>query len=182
MILIIDIDETLIHSRKNTPSSLLIRDYNLQVNDVFDVFNYGVQKRPYVDEFLSHILNDDYYEAGIWSAGTHEYVHKIVDELIPDKSKLKFILTRNDCDELDCKPLTKVRNLLSQESNHLYKRTVHDFLIIDNKKGVTGFDHLNHLEIIDFEGDKDDIELQRLWKFLDTHRYYSSEYLTAHWK
>lgn len=187
MILIIDIDETLIHSRKGVSSSSLLLDNDIKSSDLFNVFNYTVQKRPGLDEFLSKVLNDEYYEAGIWTAASHEYAHAILDKIIPDKRKLKFVLTREHCDELDNKPLSKVRDLVhDMEMKNcdgcVYDRTVHDFLIIDNKKGVTGHDHLNHLEIIDFEGDPIDNELYRLWNYLDENRYHSSEYLAANWR
>lgn len=171
MILILDIDETLVHSTHDemTPNS-------------FRVLDYTVEKRPYVDEFLAHILNDDYYEVGIWSAGTYEYVHAIVNELIKDRANLRFILTQRDCNELYDKPLSKVRDLINEDASPDYPYTVHDFLIIDNKKGVTGHDHLNHLHIEDFYGDSDDVELYHLWEYLDKNRYYTSEYLCTKWK
>lgn len=187
MILIIDIDETLIHSRKDVSSSSLLIDNDINSSDLFNVPSYIVQKRPGLDEFLAKILNDDYYEAGIWTAASHDYAHSILNNIIPNKEKLKFVFTREHCDELDCKPLSKVRDLIRdmdrQDGNdHMYERTIHDFLIIDNKKWVTGHDHLNHLEIVDFEGDPIDNELYRLWDYLDRNRYHSSEYLAANWK
>lgn len=182
MILIIDIDETLVHSVKKISKQSLIEDKELDPGDVFTVFEYTVQKRPGLDAFLSSILNDDYYDVGIWSAGSFDYVHAIVNHIIPDKKNLRFIMTANDCNEMRDKPLTKVRQILEKESNdHLLSRTVHDFLIIDDRDGVTGHNELNHLKILEFEGDTDDEELSRLWTFLDKNRYYSSEYLTVHW-
>ena len=187
MILIIDIDETLIHSMKSVYSSSLLNDNDINQSDLFNVFNYTVQKRPYLDMFLAKVLNDEYYEVVFWTAATHDYAYGILNQIIPDWKKVKLVLTRDHCDELDCKPLGKVRNLIHQLDirngvNQMYERTVHDFLIIDNKKGVTGHDHLNHLEIIDFEGDILDNELERLWEYLDKNRYHSSEYLAANWK
>lgn len=187
MILIIDIDETLIHSRKNVYSSPLLFDNDIQTSDLFNVFNYTVQKRPYLDFFLSKVLNDEYYEVGIWSAGSYDYVHAIVDKIIPDKKNLRFIMTSDDCDEKRDKPLAKVRNLMyNKDCNNIhncqYERTIHDFLIIDDRDRVTGHDELNHLEILEFEGDTLDNELLRLWNYLDKNRYHSSEYLVANWK
>lgn len=187
MILIIDIDETLIHSRKDvSPSSLLMHN-DISSSDLFNVFNYTVQKRPYLDFFLSKVLSDEYYQVGIWSAGSHDYVHAIVDHIIPDKKNLKFIMTSQDCNEMRDKPLSKVRQLVREMErrdgiDHIYGTTIHDYLIIDDRDKVTGHDELNHLQIIEFEGDTIDDELLRLWNFLDKYRYFSSEYLAAHWK
>jgi len=186
MILIIDIDETLIHSVKSVLFSSLQND-DVHPSDLFEVSNYTVQKRPYLNMFLSKVLSDEYYEVVFWTAATHDYAYGILNHIIPDWKKVKLVLTRDHCDELDCKPLGKVRNLIRDidhrsDTHAMYERTIHDFLIIDNKKGVTGHDHLNHLEIVDFEGDTLDNELERLWDYLDRNRYYSSEYLAANWK
>jgi len=184
MILIIDIDETCIHSHKDYSKGELKKKCNLNDSDSFEIEGYCVQKRPYLDMFIEKICNDDYYEVGVWSAGSKSYVHDIVHKIFPDKSKLKFILTRNDCNELYDKPLSKVRDLISKmdSKDSIAKRKTSNFLIIDDRDGVTGHDELNHLQIYPFEGDTNDDELERLWKFLDKYRYYSSEYLSTHWK
>lgn len=174
MILVLDIDETLIHSIKHDPS------IEVESNEVFHLHDFTVYKRPNMDIFLKNLLNDPYYEVAVWSAGSYPYVHSIVDNIIPDRSKLKFIMTKNDCNELYDKPLNKARELLNGNTEHPY--SMHDILLIDNKRHVTGHDHLNHLKIIDYEGDPDDIELSLLWKHLDKYRYYSSEYIAIHWK
>lgn len=192
MILILDIDETLIHSRKGILSDVFHRHGDIKQSDLFSVFNYVVQKRPYLDMFIQKVMNDPYFEVGIWSAGTSDYVYSIVNHIIPDKKKLKFIMTSDDCNELRDKPLSKVRDLVQEMDEEInsrlsmpepiYSRTVHDFLIIDDRTKVTGHDELNHLQILEFEGETDDTELIRLWQYLDKNRYYSSEYLASHWQ
>jgi TFIIF-interacting CTD phosphatase-like protein len=176
MIVILDIDETLIHS---------VKESNSIPSDIpsFSISGFRVLKRPYLDQFLENLMNDEYYDIGIWSAGTYDYVHEIANNIITDKSKLKFILTRNDCNEMMCKPLSKVRNHIKQgERGTLFPRSVHDFILIDDRDGVTGYDHLNHLKIEPFEGDSDDMELYHLWEYLDQNRYHTSEYLVTNWK
>lgn len=182
MILIIDIDETLVHSVRSNISPSIDRHDSKNNSNTFCIFDFIVYKRPYLDMFLDKVLNDNYYEVGIWSAGTYDYVHAIIDNIIPDKSKLKFIFTRDECDERDNKPLGKVRDYVRQIDKRSYNRTIHDFIIIDNKEGVTGFDHLNHLMIRDYEGDDMDCELDRLWDFLNKNRYRTSEYLVSNWQ
>jgi len=176
MIVILDIDETLIHSVKDSNS--ISSD-----NTSFHITGYTVLKRPYLHQFIENLVNDEYYDIGIWSAGTYDYVHEIANYIIPDKSKIKFIMTRNDCNEMMCKPLSKVRNHIKKsEKDTLFPRSVHDFILIDDRNKVTGYDHLNHLKIEPFEGDKDDLELKYLWEYLDKNRYHTSEYLVTNWK
>lgn len=188
MILILDIDETLIHSVSNEDELSRV-DADLLVNS-FNVFEYTVVRRPHVDEFLKRMMSDPYYRVGIWSAGTYDYVHAIVNKLIPDTSRLEFIMTRNDCNEVKDKPLAKVRDLYKrryEDQVDMYGEyavpfppTTSDFLIIDDRPQVTGHDELNHLQIVPFEGEYDE-ELKRLLTYLDHHRYHTSEYLAANW-
>lgn len=177
MIIILDIDETLVHSRKGISVASMLIDKAVKPSDTFTVFDYLVQKRPHLDMFLSRLLNDDYYEVGIWSAGSYEYVHSIVDIIIPPsyRKNLRFVMTADDCNEMRDKPLSKVRD-------RFHGTSVHDYLIVDDRDGVTGHDELNHLQIAEFEGDIYDDELLRLWEYLDIYRYHSSEYLVVHWK
>lgn len=185
MNVVLDIDETLVHS---IPESSSLSGTRCQS---FTIPGYRVCKRPYVDEFLDHLLNDPWYQVGIWSAGSYTYVHEIVDNLIPDRSKLLFTMTLDDCNERRQKPLSKVLNLLNERSRTSiskdssycpYRHLMHDIIIIDDKHGVTGYNHLNHLKMVEYEGDQDDIELKALWEYLDRNRYHSSEYLVSCWK
>lgn len=179
MNVVLDIDETLVHSIPEGPLSVAPHHQS------FSILGYRVCKRPYVDEFLQHLLNDPWYSVGIWSAGSYAYVHEIVDHLISDKSRLQFIFTLDDCNEKRQKPLSKVQNLLNKGSKIYdcpYKVLMHDIILIDDKQGVTGYNHLNHLKMLEYEGDQDDNELQILWRYLDNNRYHSSEYLVSHWK
>ncbi len=181
MNVILDIDETLVHSIPVNPSSIP-DDSDLS----FIVGNYKVYRRPYVDEFIGHILHDPWYRVGVWSAGTYEYVHDIVRHLFPDKSRLLFIMTHDDCNEQRQKPLSKALKLINQDASKdiecPFRRLMHDVILIDDKPGVTGYNHLNHLKMLEFEGDRSDIELKVLWQYLDANRYHSSEYLVSHWK
>lgn len=184
MNVILDIDETLTHSIPISSTSL---------DDTISTFNitgYKVHKRPYVDEFIGNLLYDPWYRVGVWSAGSHEYVHEIVNHLFPDKSRLLFIMTADDCNEKRQKPLSKALSLINESIAYKisgsiecpFRRTMHDVILIDDKPGVTGYNHLNHLKMLEFEGDSYDQELQALWQYLDKNRYHTAEYLVSHWK
>lgn len=172
MIVILDIDETLVHSTKIDKNG----DFSFnKKGSRFGIAGYSVEKRPYLDFFLEKILNDEYYRVGVWSAGSYTYVHEIISRIVPHKERLEFIMTLNDCNELRDKPLSKVRARYNDEL------TVHDFIIIDDRKGVTGHDELNHLQILEFLGDPNDSELVKLWEYLDSKRYHTSEHIVANW-
>jgi hypothetical protein len=185
MILIFDIDETLIHSVKAL--NLQLHEDAIDRGDAFQLFDYVVYKRPYLDDFIQRVTNDPYYSAGVWSAGSYDYVHGIVDHIFPNRDDLEFVMTVRDCNELKDKPLSKVRDIYHQQylqnPDIFMEPTVHDFLIIDDRDGVTGHDELNHLKIYEFlNDDDDDNELERLWYYLDANRGRTSEYLASNWR
>lgn len=168
MILVFDLDETLVHSHQ----------IHISGSDIFRIEGYYVQKRPFLDQFISLLKDDPDYMFGVWSAGTYSYVHDIVKNIFPVGNKPMFVLTRNDCNELRDKPLSKVSSLMKNLGHPI---TEHDILIIDNKPDVTGHDHLRHLLIRDFEGDTNDFELRDLWYYLDSNRGFTAEDLAIHW-
>lgn len=161
MILVLDVDETLIHSH----------DY--PVPGSFQIDNYYVEKRPYLDEFLNNILQDDNLQVGIWSAGVYDYVWDIAQEIIPDINSLEFIMTRDNCVPINREGYRDYFKPLSLVNGQ-------DILLVDNKPDVTT-DCLRQILIDDFEGDKNDTELIRLWNYLDKNRGMSPEWLSTNW-
>ena len=69
MLLILDLDETVIHSSK----------VRLGRDPDFKVFDYYVYKRPYLDEFIQEVKV--LYQLAIWSSGTKLYVDEVVNNL-----------------------------------------------------------------------------------------------------
>lgn len=186
MIIILDLDETLVHTSESVIPNLSYFKYD-------DLF---VHKRPHLDFFIKKLMNDDYYDFAVWSAGKYGYVHHIVNKIFPRTADIAFVMTRDDCNEKRDKPLYKARNLYNQLycGNQLIQtkkdplpvyiepKTVHDFIIIDDREAVTSYDQLNHLQIPPFEGDSDDSELQILWEYLESNKGKPSEWLSANWQ
>lgn len=198
MIIILDLDKTLVFTPDDTDSPLPNLSY-------FKYLTLFIHKRPNLDKFITNLVNDNHYDFVVWSAGIHPYVHCIVDNIFPKTSPPAIVMSREDCNEYDDKPLSKVRSIY----NNLYcgykaidKKTkqiitddtdedieviysppkeVHDFIIIDDRDNITYFDQLNHLQIHPFEGDKNDKELDRLWKYLSENKGKPSEWLCANW-
>lgn len=71
-LLILDLDETLIHSS----SKELGRPCD------FRVFDFHVYKRPYLDKFLTEVFS--YYKVAIWSTGSDDYVDLLAKEIMPE--------------------------------------------------------------------------------------------------
>lgn len=112
MIIILDLDETVIHSVKIPDKSIYQKAINR--GDAFEVQQYVALKRPFMEEFIHFLTHDSYYSIGVWSAGSYEYVHDVVRNIFPDHDLLEFVMTANDCDSVKDKPLEKVRDLYNQ--------------------------------------------------------------------
>ena len=84
-LLIIDLDETLIHA-----SSTKVRE-----ETDFQVFHYFVYKRPGLAEFLSTCAQ--HFKLAIWSSASDDYVQAIVQQILPPGITLEFVWGRSRC-------------------------------------------------------------------------------------
>ncbi len=165
MLLILDVDETLVHSSTNrTRGSFMVQGYN-------------VDKRPYLDQFIDLITDDGDFRVGVWSAGTYDYVWDIVETIFPSPGQLEFVMTRDDCVPVErrgyedyFKPLSIIEE--DQDTTNI--------LLVDNKPDVTT-DSLRQILIKDYYHDKKDTELIKLWNYLNENRYMKPEWLSVNW-
>lgn len=161
MLVVLDVDETLIHS------------HDEYIPDTFEYRGHYVIERPYLRDFIDLMVTDPFYRVGVWSAGTYDYVHAIVDHIFGIDHNLEFVMTRDDCFPIRrdgyidyFKPLS----ILGED----------DVVLVDNKPDVTT-DPLNQILVKDFYYDEKDDELLRLWHHLDTNRGMAPEWLCTNW-
>lgn len=165
LLLILDVDETLIHATREELS---------QAAD-FEIFNYKVYKRPYLDEFLKAISSD--FLVAIWSSASDDYVEEIAKRIIPNELALEFVWGRSRC--------TYQRNLQIDEYGYYDDDPINHYHYIKPLKKVKrkGF-NLERILVVDdsphkskdnygnaiypsaFTGDSQDIELKLLAKYL----------------
>lgn len=162
ILLIFDLDETLIHATKD--------DIGLEPD--FIAYDYKVFKRPYVADFLSN-LSKDFYLA-IWSTASEDYIDKIISEIAPKNIKFEFVWgqTRatykrtikvdqyNYTDFIEyhyIKRLKKVKTL-----GFRLERT----LMVDDTPHKVKENYGNAIYIKEFKGDSNDKELIYLEKYL----------------
>ena len=84
-LLILDLDETLIHATKKE----LSREHD------FIIFDYFIYKRPHLDSFLSKCHQN--YKLAIWSSASDEYVNEVVKRIVPNEITLEFVWGRSKC-------------------------------------------------------------------------------------
>ena len=84
-LIVLDLDETLIHATKKK----IHEEYS------FQVFNYFVYKRPFLDGFLSELKN--HFKVAVWSSASDDYVAEIVAKIFPENYPLEFVWGRSKC-------------------------------------------------------------------------------------
>ena len=161
--LILDLDETLIHSE--TPI-----DFNKSYDFVCMDQNIGIFVRNYVREFLEGISND--YNLVLFSAGTSDYVNTIL-ETVGIKDYFSLVLSRDCC----CSPFTNiyikdvnvVANFLNRkiiyENNIIDSEFSKEAIIVDNNM-LSFAKHLNNGILVNDFIETQDKELLDLYQYL----------------
>lgn len=85
ILLVLDIDETLIHATEN----------ELDRKADFKVFDYHIYKRPFLNNFFDEIK--DHFLLAVWSSASDDYVEKIAKTIFPKEINLEFIWGRSRC-------------------------------------------------------------------------------------
>lgn len=85
ILLILDLDETLIHARTEP----------LERPADFKVFDYHVYKRPYLEAFLKNVTT--HFQLAVWSSASDDYVEEVVNSIFVNKEDLVFVWGRSRC-------------------------------------------------------------------------------------
>ena len=151
--LILDLDETLVHSAFKP--FFIKSDINLNVN--VDGINHLVHvlKRPYVDEFLQRMSK--FYELVIFTASISNYANPLLDRL--DKFRIiSHRLFREHC--------VSNRGLYIKDLRKL-GRDLKNMIIIDNNPISYAVNQDNGIPILTWHYDKNDNELMKLIPILE---------------
>ncbi|MBX2841248.1 MAG: HAD family hydrolase [Flammeovirgaceae bacterium] len=164
-LVILDIDETLIHATKNPPYE----------NWDFELFDFKVFIRPFLAEFL--IFLKDHFKIGVWSSASDDYVEAISNIIFPLDYPLQFIWGRQKCtykldynkvDDSGYLDYYEHYNYVKQLSKvkKQFKIPLETILIIDDSPHKCIQNYGNAIYPNPFEGDEEDDELLRLQKYL----------------
>lgn len=155
-LLILDLDETLIHATEN----------KLEILEDFQFEQYYVYKRPHLNAFLEHVSK--YFTVGIWSSADDDYVTEIVQRIIPSTIELKVVWGRSRCSvkrdyDYDQYNFEKRLDKLKKQG---FKQE--QIIIVDDSPEKTRNNYGNAIYIKEFTGDKNDEELKFLHDYLLT--------------
>ncbi|OHS99196.1 NLI interacting factor-like phosphatase family protein [Tritrichomonas foetus] len=139
-LLVLDLDETLIHTTPNKPESETLDYFTLN----FDGEILYTIERPYCREFLE--LVERMFDVAIFTAGEKEYAQQILDEICPEipESLRRY---RGSVDYLYGKTFKDLES---------FNRDLEQVLIVDDNPDNAFFFPKNAITIAPFLGDEED--------------------------
>lgn len=150
--LVIDLDETLVHSEPAVPGKVYDHEIPLSRG------NIGVQVRPYLRTFFESIR--DCYELIIYTASGEIYAEKVRELIDPDDRYFLHLLSRRQC--------IKVNDIFVKTIDIFANRDPKTVLILDNAFYAFAYNYVNQLLVKPYLGGKDDTELLKILLFLQT--------------
>lgn len=149
--LVLDLDETLVHS-SFTPFDK--SDIILKVDFEEDIYNIHVLVRPYVEQFIEEVSK--LFEVVIFTASISKYASPLLDILDKDK-KCAYRLFRENC--------TFINGVYIKDLKRL-NRDLRNVIIVDNSPIAYSFNQENGLPILSWFNDKKDNELIKILPLL----------------
>ena len=161
-LLVLDLDETLIHTRVPGEEVYPDRPADFWLDDGY----YFVYRRPGVENFLSWCF-DNFREVALWTAGTRNYAMEVLPHLC-DVNDFSFVWVRERC--------TYLRDMNSWGYEYLkdlkkLRRKGYDIrkiLAVDDTPAKFQRSYGNYIRVWPFEGNcpEDDNELEILQEYL----------------
>ncbi|CAD8196949.1 unnamed protein product [Paramecium pentaurelia] len=149
-ILILDLDETLIHSCKSKEKSQV----QLRTEDG-QLLRFNI--RPYLAYFLDNLST--FYQIFIFTASSPGYALALVDYIDPLEDKILGIFTRNHC-------LETKNGYFIKDLRILRDVDLKNIIIVDNLTHSFGFQLENGIPILEWTDDEKDQELKYLVDYL----------------
>jgi TFIIF-interacting CTD phosphatase-like protein len=154
ILLILDLDETLIHATEE----------KFSIKEDFTYTKYNVYLRPHFQWFMEEMYK--HFTLEIWSSADDDYVRDLVEKIKPASVAFEFAWGKSRCTlkrdyELDKYVQTKQLKKLKKKGFSLDR-----MLIVDDSPEKVKDHYGNAIYMPPFEGDPADVELKRLAKFL----------------
>ena len=160
-LLVLDIDETLVHSEliieQSREKPAINKKYDRRVefrnpNGTVDV--YGVRYRPFLLEFLDRMSK--LYDLAIYTASAKDYADAVIDQLDPTKTLFIGRLYREHC-----------RNITGMNVKNMLNFDGTDVILVDNLIYSYALQLDQGIPICPFIDDEMDVELKDLAEILE---------------
>ncbi|XP_019852770.1 PREDICTED: CTD nuclear envelope phosphatase 1A-like isoform X2 [Amphimedon queenslandica] len=162
-IMVLDLDETLIHSHHDNtllPATEMLPDFYVRVYIENHPVKFYVYKRPHVDYFLSVV--SQWYDLVIFTASMQKYGMEVANHLDQNKGILPRRYFRQDC-TMDMNGYTKNLSMISEDLSNIF--------ILDNSPSAYRGNPDNAIPITSWFSDPLDTDLLDLLPFLDSLRF-----------
>ncbi|KAL6783648.1 hypothetical protein ACKKBF_B05285 [Auxenochlorella protothecoides x Auxenochlorella symbiontica] len=153
--LVLDLDETLVHSTLDGPSSPPDFCFSVEVGGA--AHRVAVRQRPHLHTFLRAV--SALYEVVVFTASQAVYAEQLLDVVDPGRTLIRHRVFRDACVQWEGNYL-KDLTVLGRDLAHT--------LIVDNSPQAFGFQLDNGVPIESWYDDDEDEELLRLLPFLES--------------
>ena len=157
-LLVLDIDETLIHARGRGEPDLPWPPQR-------KVAHFRVYLRPGVREFMHEVL-DRFVAVGVWTSASTEYALAMLERFV-DRKRLRFVYTREHCMQRSDAALGESYWIKDIDKLDGFGFDQKQILVVDDKPRGLELSTPNLIQIPPFFGDPGDRELAKLAAYLD---------------
>lgn len=156
-LLILDLDETLIHATKSP----------LDRPSDFAVGPFEVYRRPFLTEFIEHVAS--HFELAVWTSAGSDYAAEIAAQVFRDYP-LRFLWSAARCTQRTNHETFERYNVKDLRKVTRLGFSLERMLMIDDSPEKLERNYGNHILIRPFEGDPTDSELPGLATYLSSIR------------
>ena len=160
--LVLDLDETLVHSIGTIPSDsndIPQSDFTIKVPQINSSHDVHVMVRPHVEEFLERMSKR--FELVIFTASISKYANPLLN-IVDKMGYVPFRLFREHC--------TLINTAFVKDLS-LLGRDFKDIIILDNNPTAYSLNHYNGFPIKSWFDDKNDDELLKICPILEFLSY-----------
>ena len=160
--LVLDLDETLVHSIGTIPSDsndIPQSDFTIKVPQINSSHDVHVMVRPHVEEFLERMSKR--FELVIFTASISKYANPLLN-IVDKMGYVPFRLFREHC--------TLINTAFVKDLS-LLGRDFKDIIILDNNPTAYSLNHYNGFPIKSWFDDKNDNELLKICPILEFLSY-----------
>jgi TFIIF-interacting CTD phosphatase-like protein len=154
-VLILDLDETLLHSTM----------FHVNRDPDFELGLAQAYLRPGLQGFMHSVL--DWFETGIWTAATREYTMDAIARFVKEPGRLSFIWSREQCSAQIDKTTGEEYRIKDLSSVLALGHSVESIIIVDDDSRPWGEYQENVVLVEKYRGESADHDLELLLKYLE---------------
>ena len=153
-VLVLDLDETLVHSRVEKPEGGKQLWYRMENGIKIKFIMY---KRPFLEQFLAEAKK--LFTLVLFTAAAESYAESVLREIDPKNTIFDYRFFKQNCLLINNKVAVKdLRMFQGVDMNNIF--------IVDNNPACYMFQLGNALPILSYKGEKEDEELEGLLEYL----------------